>query len=221
CVFSGCNHPKIADRLPYALETHIPDNILDQYLDGVSNYQCWDCAKCVNDTVGIDNMSGCTKQYCLTNACSLVVSRNTNNPTCPYTMRSKCYDLGYPPIHVNMTLVYYYNSDKKVIYTMDVICHKDNCNDYSTYKALENALSVNPDLACLDIGESTLATAMTAGTGTTRTPGTGTTATAGTGTTRTPGTGTTTSGTKKISHYTNMWLITSIFAPILWIRIRD
>jgi len=152
CICSGCNNPQNVNRLPNALNARIPNATLNQLLTGDLVSSCYVCDVCLDENVIGADISDCDVTPCLTHSCNFVATRSsTTGPSqCDggWHFTSGCI-LSREPAQVDMTLMYYIRSKTVVIYQMEATCLSDNCNNFTTFKQLKDAVTVDPDLSCL------------------------------------------------------------------------
>jgi cobalamin biosynthesis Mg chelatase CobN len=112
--------------------------------------------------------------------------------------RSSCI-LSREPAQVDMTLMYYLRSKTIVLYQMEATCLSDNCNNFTTFKQLKEAITVDPNLSCfindtlpVTLSSTTPPTTTITGTSTSTATPTGVTTSTSSTSTTTSGSGTTT-----------------------------
>jgi hypothetical protein len=97
-------------------------------------------------------MSACTLQSCSSYSCNFVATRSSTTSIAQcgnaWHFASGCIP-SRESAQVDMTLMYYIRSQTTVLYEMTAICLSDNCNNFTTFIQLKNALTANPDLSCL------------------------------------------------------------------------
>jgi len=134
------------------LNARIPNEILNPLLLGDLRSTCYQCDRCLDENVIGTNMSDCELIPCPNYACNFVATRSST------TSIGQCnsgwhFNSGCPPstepAQVDMTLMYYIRSKTVVIYQMEATCLSDNCNNFTTFKQLKDAITVDPDLSCL------------------------------------------------------------------------
>ncbi|CAF1010911.1 unnamed protein product [Adineta steineri] len=145
CNTSGCNNPQNVNSLPNALNARITDETLTRLLTGDLINTCYACNN-LNLTENLldTDMSKCQPTNCPQYSCNFVATRQSGG----WRFSSGCI-LSRVPAQVDMTLMYYINSEKTVVYQMEATCLSDNCNTISTFKQLKDAIGVDPDLSCL------------------------------------------------------------------------
>ena len=150
-VHRGCNNPINVNRLPNAMNARIPNETLNRLLTGGFISNCYRCDICLDEDVLNTDMTDCELLPCYNDACNFVATRSsTTGPAeCDggWHFRSGCI-LSREPAQVDMTLMYYLGSKTTVIYQMEAICLSDSCNNFTTFRQLKNAVTVDPDLSC-------------------------------------------------------------------------
>jgi hypothetical protein len=132
-------------------------------------------------------MSACDIIPCPNHACNFVATRSstTSTPQCGtgWHFASGCTP-SRESARIDMNIMYYIRSQTTVLYQMAAICLSDNCNNFTTFTQLKDAITVDPDLSCLidDINSttstvSTTSSSTTAVTSTVSTTSTSTTTT--------------------------------------------
>jgi hypothetical protein len=97
-------------------------------------------------------MSACILENCPTHACNFIATRNSPGSIaqCGTTWH---FSSGCIPsreyAQVDMTMMYYIRSQTNFLYQMAGVCLSDNCNNFTTFLQLKNAITVDPDLSCL------------------------------------------------------------------------
>ena len=97
-------------------------------------------------------MSNCEPSPCPNYACNFVATRNspTSIAQCntDWHFSSNCIR-SKESAQVDMTLMYYLQSQAIVAYQIQAICLTNNCNNFTTFLQLKDAITVDPDLSCL------------------------------------------------------------------------
>ena len=191
---------------------NIPNTTLTQLLEGDLVGSCYTCnGICVDENNANGAMSNCQIEACPSHTCWFLASqnspRNLSNCGNQWAFSSGCRQSA-DEAQVDMTLMYYIRTRMTVLNEMEAVCRNENCNNFTVFKQLKDAIRVNPNLNCLSnidngttIG-STMYSGSSTSSGTARTsittPGrTSTTTTGrptGTGTTGGPAGTTTTRG---------------------------
>jgi hypothetical protein len=185
CICSGCNNPQNVNRLPNALNARIPNETLNRLLTGDLVSSCYVCNNvCLDENLIGADISDCDLTPCPSHSCNFVATRSsTTGPSqCDggWRFTSGCIP-SREPAQVDMTLMYYIRSKTVVTYQMEATCLSDNCNNFTTFQQLKDAVTVDPDLSCLlnDTSSSTTfssTSSTTIGTGSTTSSGGTTTA---------------------------------------------
>ncbi|CAF0735136.1 unnamed protein product [Rotaria sordida] len=152
CDTNGCNNPENVNRLPNALNIRIPNATLNRLLTGELDNSCYLCNTCLDTDVTGTDMSACSVTPCPNHACNFVATRNSTTSlgqcSSGWHFTSGCI-LSREPAQVDMTLIYYIRSKTSFLYQMAAVCLNDNCNNFTTFKQLKDAVTVDPDLTCL------------------------------------------------------------------------
>ncbi|CAF2797824.1 unnamed protein product [Rotaria sp. Silwood2] len=152
CDTSRCNNPEHVNGLPNALNIRIPNETLDHLLTGELDNNCYQCDTCLDSDVTNTNMSTCSMVACPNHACNFVATRNSSTSVAKcgggWHFTSGCI-LSREYASVDMTLIYYIHSNTSFLYQMKAVCLNDNCNNFTTFRQLKDAVTVDPDLTCL------------------------------------------------------------------------
>jgi hypothetical protein len=147
------------------LNARIPNETLDRLLLGDIVSKCYTCSKWIDENMINEYMDHCISEDCRNHACGLMVSRsNSSNGNIPngnrWYFKGSCRS-SREPASIDLTLIHYIRSKTSVIYQMEAVCLSDNCNNFSTFQQLKDALSIRPDLACLTTKDNTSTTVFT------------------------------------------------------------
>ena len=160
---SGCNDPKNINRLSDAWKPRIPTATLDRLLTGNIVSNCTRCSTCLDENFTGTEANGCVSELCASHACGFVATRASplDPQQCQRGWRFASFCIGSrEPAQVDMTLMYYLQSKKSVVYQLEAICLSDNCNSPATFKQLKDNITVESNLDCL-LGNSNSSTTST------------------------------------------------------------
>lgn len=131
---------------------HIPDQTLNQLLSGGPVITCYQCDICVDESNPSVNMSACGTTPCPGFSCSFVAARYSPRSVeqCGNNWRFNSFCIRSPEsAQVDITLMYYINSNTLDLYEMEGICRGDKCNNFNTFLQLKSNITIDPDFSCL------------------------------------------------------------------------